>query len=84
MNEDEVRGKIRKWIVGRAKGDVSKFDDNTPILETGALSSLDVVELVIFLEQLRGGEEIPPEQLNAESIYSVAVIYSRFFDRSRA
>ena len=79
MNEVEIRQKIRNWIVNRAKEKPKSFADDTPILASGALTSLDVVELVLFLEQLRDGEEIPVEHLEASSIRDVNAIYERFF-----
>lgn len=79
MNETDVRQKIRLWVVNRAKEKPKAFADDTPILESGLLTSLDVVELVLFLEQLRDGEEIPADQLDHTSIRDVNTIYSKFF-----
>jgi acyl carrier protein len=79
MTEDSIRQQLRTWIVNRAKDKPGRFGDDTPILESGILTSLDVVELIVFIEQLRGGQEVEVDSLDPESIRDVNAIYSRFF-----
>lgn len=78
MIEAEIRQKLRDWIVNRAKDKPVGMVDDTPLLEQGILSSIDVVELVLFIEQLRG-DEVDVEQLEAQSVRDVNSIYSTFF-----
>ena len=54
------------------------FSDETPILDSGLLSSLDVVELVVFVESLRS-EEVDVEAIEPEAFASVNTLYDTFF-----
>ena len=78
MTDIEIRRKLREWIVGRAKDKPAEMKDDTPILENGILSSLDVVELILYVEQLKG-EEVSVDALEPGSIRDVNAIYETFF-----
>lgn len=54
------------------------MDDATPILDSGILSSLDVVELVIFIESLRG-EEVDVDSIEPEALLNVDSLFETFF-----
>ena len=58
------------------------LDDQTPILESGILSSLDVVELIVFVESLRG-EEVDVESIEPEMLTNVDTLYTTFFCSQR-
>jgi len=45
------RAQLRAWIRERSGRDLT---DDTPIFETGILSSLEVVELIVFVESITG------------------------------
>ena len=52
LSETEVRDQLRTWILRRSKAASGvELKNDTPILESGLLSSLDVVELVMALEE---------------------------------
>ncbi|HWA36484.1 MAG TPA: hypothetical protein VG873_01360 [Burkholderiales bacterium] len=79
VQEREVRAKLRAWMAGRAKKGVTRdFNDQTPVLELGILSSLDIVEFVLYIESLRG-EELDPDRIEASAFASVDTIYAAFF-----
>lgn len=78
MSESEIRRQLRDWIVDRAKEKPESLSDDTPIMENGILSSLDVVELILFIERIRG-DEVDTDALEAESIRDVNAIYQTFF-----
>lgn len=80
MNELEVKQELRTWIVDRAKDKPDEMKDDTPVLETGILSSLDVVELILFIEHLLD-DEVDTEDLDAEAIRDVNAIYATFFSK---
>jgi acyl carrier protein len=70
---------LRQWIVEHARGgDPGSMDDTTPILDSGILSSLDVVELVIFIESLRG-EEVDVDSIEPEALLNVDSLFETFF-----
>jgi acyl carrier protein len=79
MQEIEVRARLRDWIAKHAKKALtSEFDDETPVLELGILSSLDIVEFVLFIESLRG-DEVDPDRIEPEAFTNVNSLYSAFF-----
>ena len=48
------------------------------MLELGILSSLDVVELVLFIEDLRGGE-VDADAIDPEAFTNISTLHSAFF-----
>ena len=55
-----------------------QFCDDTPILGAGLLSSLDVVELILFIESLRGSE-VDVDSIEPEALTSIDTLCSTFF-----
>jgi acyl carrier protein len=79
MLEQEVRAKLRDWIAKHAKKPLAAdFNDATPVLELGILSSLDVVEFVLFIESLRG-EDVDPDSIEPEAFTNINTLHSAFF-----
>ncbi|MEQ9002900.1 MAG: hypothetical protein RIE74_04995 [Pseudomonadales bacterium] len=80
MEESAVKGKLREWVVSRSKVPVTvaEFDDDTPIIEGGYLSSLDIVEFVLYVESLRGGE-VDMDDLEPEMFVNTNTMYEAFF-----
>lgn len=78
MDEQTIRAKLRQWILDHAKAPASDLGDDTPILDTGILSSLDIVELVLFIESLKG-DEVDPDNIEPESFKSVDAMMKGFF-----
>lgn len=78
-DEPAIRDRVRGWILAHAKVDgPADLTDQTPLLATGLLSSLDIVELVLFLEELRG-EEIDTDEIEPDVFVSVDAIWAGFF-----
>ena len=67
MDEAEIRARLRQWIVSHAKANptAARLDDQTPLLDTGLLSSLDIVEFVLYVEEIRG-EEVDTDDIEPE------------------
>jgi acyl carrier protein len=78
MNEMEIRQQLREWIYTRAKDKPYHLSDDTKILDDGVLSSLDIVEFVLFIENLRG-TEVDVDALQPESFRDVDAIFTSFF-----
>ena len=80
MEEAETKTKLRDWILNRSKQPLRReqLTDETPIVESGLLSSLDIVEFVLYIESLRG-DEIDAEDLDPEVFTSVNTMYEAFF-----
>jgi acyl carrier protein len=79
VSETEIREALREWVRERAadrlEGDLR---DDTPLLDSGILKSLDVVELVVYLEHLRE-EEIDVDMLEPGLLKSIDTLYQSFF-----
>lgn len=79
MTEIEVRTQLRSWIRTRAKMTASKeLKDDTPILDQGILSSLDVAELILFIESLKG-EEVDIGAIEPKVLKNIDTLYTAFF-----
>lgn len=79
MQESDVRHKLRDWILKHAKtAPGSAFSDQTQLLEEGILSSLDIVEFVLFIESLRG-EDIDVDDIEPEVFTSIDTLHAAFF-----
>lgn len=79
MQESEIRERLRDWILRRSQSKAkTELKDDTPILESGLLSSLDVVELILFIENLKGAE-VDVDDIEPEVLTNVNTIYDGFF-----
>ena len=80
MEEAEVKLKLKDWIVDRSKIPVveGQLKDDTPIIDDGYLSSLDIVEFILYIESLIG-EELDLEELEPEMFTSTNTMYDTFF-----
>lgn len=76
----EIRAQLRDWVV-RTNGKVSPADirDDTPILERRIVKSLDIMDLILFLEELRG-RPIEVEKLKPGVFRDIDAIWTNFFD----
>jgi len=79
MSEVEIRNSLRGWILERSGAPGERLaSDERPILEEGLLSSLDIVEFILFIESLRG-EEVDIEAIEPEVFTSINTLYKAFF-----
>ncbi len=79
MSENEVKSALRTWIIAKSKhADAPTLTDETPILERRILSSLQVMDLILYIEQLSEGP-MDPESLKPGVFSSVNRIYENFF-----
>lgn len=79
MSEETVRAALREWVVERnpgvAPGDVG---DDTPLIERRYLTSLQVADLLVFIEELRG-EPLDAAALRPGAFRSLDAIHAAFF-----
>lgn len=80
MAEADIKHKLRAWIVDRSKQPDAKdiLTDDTPIIDSGLLSSLDIAEFVLYIESLLG-DEIDIDDLEPEAFTSTNTMYETFF-----
>lgn len=77
--ESTIRARLRDWITrtngGLADGDLR---DDTPIFEDGIITSVDAMELIFVIEELRGAE-IDVARLDPASLRSIDSMCGSFF-----
>ena len=78
--ETEPRAALRTWILEK-NGELaeSELADDTPLVERRILTSLDVMDLILFLERLRG-RPVDVQSLGAGSFRDVDTIVSGFLE----
>jgi acyl carrier protein len=79
VEQNQIKQQIIQWVEKKATGkNLSVIKSDTPILEQKYINSLDIMDLIIFIEDLSG---IPVEehQLKPDSFKSVDAIYQNFF-----
>ena len=78
--EEEIRQSLRDWIV-KKNGKIKPEDlnDQTAIIEQRIISSLQVMDLIFFLEQL-SGNQIEVDDLKPGVFRDIDSIYRNFFN----
>lgn len=69
VNTQEATPAIREWLQENVTGS-REIPDDEPIIENGVLTSLQTVELVMFLED-RFGITVEDEELDEENFGSI-------------
>jgi acyl carrier protein len=78
-SEHDIRAQLRNWVLAKnGKIRPEELDDHTPILEQRIISSLQVMDLILFLEQLTG-KSLEVEMLQADAFRSIEMLYQHFF-----
>ena len=76
--ETEVKQMLREWVDKHAHRPVNGgLRDDTPILEQRIITSLQVMDLILFLEQLTG-KPIEVEMLQPGAFRSIETLYQHF------
>ena len=77
--EAEIRQALRDWVLktsGKIKPE--ELTDETAIIEQRIISSLQIMDLILFLEQ-QTGQPIDVTQLKPGVFRNISVIYRNFF-----
>ena len=78
--EAQVRQELRAWVLktsGKVKPE--ELTDETAIIEQRIISSLQIMDLILYLEQATG-HPVDVEQLKPGVFRSISVIYRNFFE----
>lgn len=82
-SEAELRQCLREWVRRRATIELpDDFDDHTPLITTRYLTSLQVADLLVYVEELRG-ERLDPASLRPGVFGNVDTIYDTFLGGDR-
>ena len=81
--EAEVKQSLRQWVI-RVNGKVppEALDDETPIIEQRIITSLQIMDLILFIEK-ESGRPIDVTQLKPGVFRSIDVIYRNFFQEGQ-
>jgi hypothetical protein len=79
MDEAEIKNKIRVWIAAK-NGSIGPeaLRDDTPILEQRIISSLHVMDLMLYVERLRG-RPLSVNEIRSGVFKDIHTIYTNFF-----
>jgi acyl carrier protein len=77
--EIEIKNQILDWVAQKGQSiQRDDIDEGTKILEKKMISSLQVMELILFLGKIKGGP-VQMENVKPGSFSSVNSIYNSFF-----
>lgn len=75
-----ARAALRAWILERRPGiDPAALRDDTPLLKSRLLTSLDLLELIAFLERLRA-RPVCVEELRAGAFHDLDAVCRTFLE----
>jgi acyl carrier protein len=77
-SETEVKAALRDWIVRKGKIPPGELNDQTPFLEQRIISSVQLMELILFMEDL-SGNPIDVKSLKKGMLRNIDTIYHNFF-----
>jgi acyl carrier protein len=67
---------LRKWILN-ANPEITELDDDTDIIDSRIVTSLQFVSFIIYLEEVRGGV-IDPDHLDIDSLRTLRAIEKNY------
>jgi acyl carrier protein len=78
MPMNEARAELRRWVV-ETSGRIEAKDlrDDTPLIEQRIITSLQITDLILFLESLRG-VPVDLEKLSGSSFKNIDAVCSAF------
>ena len=79
MNEASVRQALRDWIQATAGEGAPPLEDTTPLISSGLITSLQVMDLLLLVEELRQ-EPVDPALLRPGVFSDIDAIYATFFE----
>lgn len=77
--ETDMKNLLREWIASASKkADKPPIADDTAIIEQRIITSLQVMDLLLYIEQLTG-EPLDAADLKPGSLKDINTIYRNFF-----
>ena len=74
-----IKAQIKDWIVDKKSiQDATGLDNSTPLLESKLLKSVDLMDLILFIEFLRE-QPLNIDELNPGAFHSIDAIAENFF-----
>ena len=84
LTENELRHALRRWIEAAAPEDATRppLTDTTALIDNRFLTSLQITDLILFIEDLRG-LEVDIEELAPGTFRDIDSVYRAFFGEAR-
>jgi acyl carrier protein len=80
-SDKEVKTALRDWIAQKSKIRPEEINNETPFLEQRIISSIQLMELILFMEDL-SGTSIDVKALKKGMLRDIDTIYRNFFEQS--
>lgn len=79
-SEAEIRQALRDWVMQKSGGKVrvDELTDQTPIIERRIITSIQAMDLIVFIERLRT-RPVDVERLKVGVFRTIDAIYASFF-----
>jgi acyl carrier protein len=78
-SETEIKTALRDWIVRKGKIQPEELNHQTPFLEQRIISSVQLMELILFMEDL-SGKPIDVKALKKGMLRDIDTIFENFFN----
>ncbi len=80
MTEAEIRTRLRDWVESAQPSEFppGSLTDDTPLISSRRITSLQVTDLLLLVEELRAAA-IDPDDLRPGVFRDIDTIYSTFF-----
>jgi len=79
MDQAALRQALRQWVLAHAGTPTAEaVRDRTPLISSRLITSLQVLDLVLFIEELRGAP-IDVRMLRADTFRDIDTICATFF-----
>jgi len=78
VNEADVRQALRDWLRATAGEGTPELEDTTPLIASGLITSLQIMSLLLYVEELRQ-QAIDPASLRPGVFRDIDTIYATFF-----
>jgi acyl carrier protein len=75
--KNEIATKLKHWI-SEKNPEINEIEWETDIIQQRILDSLQMVNFLLYIEELRG-KEIDEEQIKPHNFKSIETIYDQFF-----
>lgn len=76
---ETIKAQIKRWIIDKKKiQDASALADDTALLDQKILKSVDIMDLIIFIEFLRDAP-LQIQELKPGAFHSIDTIAANFF-----
>ena len=80
----DTRDALRQWIAGVSdKTTLESLADDTPLFRNGILKSVQVSDLILYIEEL-AGRAVDVEQIKPGVFRDIDTIYRSFFTHDHA